>query len=242
MRALMVAGRSMDELWRVAEGKWKYSDYLKVSISQNLESSRTTFDIVKRLSGIGSTAMLKWMNTRCILWYNAYGIMLPLFVELVSLDMLPLFTIGKLPCLAIGIMLPLFVELVSIDMLPLFTIGMLVCLAIGIMLPLFVELVSLDMLPLFTIGMPLCLVIVVMLPLFVELVSLDMLPVFTIGTPLCFVIGSRYHCLWSWYLLICCHCLLSVSYHALPLVLCYHCLWSCCVWLRRELKVYRSAT
>ena len=174
----------MDELWRVAEGKWKYSDYLKVSISQNLESSRTTFDIVKRLSGIGSTAMLKWMNTRCILWYNAYGIMLPLFVELVSLDMLPLFTIG----------------------------------------------------------MPLCLVIVVMLPLFVELVSLDMLPVFTIGTPLCFVIGSRYHCLWSWYLLICCHCLLSVSYHALPLVLCYHCLWSCCVWLRRELKVYRSAT
>jgi hypothetical protein len=30
MRALMVAGRSMDELWRVAEGKWKYSDYLKV--------------------------------------------------------------------------------------------------------------------------------------------------------------------------------------------------------------------
>jgi len=213
MRALMVAGRSMDELWRVAEGKWKYSDYLKVSISQNLESSRTTFDIVKRLSGIGSTAMLKWMNTRCILWYNAYGIMLPLFVELVSLDMLPLFTIGKLPCLAIGIMLPLFVELVSIDMLPLFTIGMLVCLAIGIMLP-----------------------------LFVELVSLDMLPLFTIGTPLCFVIGSRYHCLWSWYLLICCHCLLSVSYHALPLVLCYHCLWSCCVWLRRELKVYRSAT
>jgi alpha-glucan,water dikinase len=27
MKDLMAKGRLIDELWRVAEGKWKYSDY-----------------------------------------------------------------------------------------------------------------------------------------------------------------------------------------------------------------------
>jgi hypothetical protein len=43
-----------------------------------------------------------------------HWITLPLFVELVSLDMLPLFAVGKLPCFAVGIVLPLFVELLRV--------------------------------------------------------------------------------------------------------------------------------